>query len=412
MAFMNSLVLVMALLATSLGVHGVSLPTTARSLSGCGYQSTTGRETLYAGEDQQEVGFVDWTLSDAGVTVKYTITAECEPGTAHVELTESVLDPPIPGKFDCTIQGSGSSVAVVCGNEYLADLSCCSTKYLYTHLELTCGDEEETAFAGEEKCIGRRWCNYVKIDPPCDGCACDGKCLAKQTCPEGCDGDELFCPAYIEAGSCTKKVPCQNDCRDGEKFCPDIVAGSCTKVTCECGEVCPGAECPEKVQCPGCDESVTACSLDKCPLCSCPPCYEEARVDGVLTCQGNANDTCNPCAGEGDKFCESLGNLENKFKCCPPTSNCKKDAEGDKQGPLQQRLGSVAADRNVTFVCASNCGTGCDGTQDGLSIGCALFSPLILGADGDPDTDDIFNVCDGDDGLTVDTCPETGECTA
>lgn len=50
----------------------------------------------------------------------------------------------------------------------------------------------------------------------------------------------------------------------------------------------------------------------------------------------------------------------------------------------------------VSFVCSRNCGEPCDEKQGGsstLSNACVLFTPLNLKVDGDPNTDDVFDVC-------------------
>lgn len=84
------------------------------------------------------------------------------------------------------------------------------------------------------------------------------------------------------------------------------------------------------------------------------------------------------------------------FFSCPPTSECKKTT-------FKNRLGVDQGDREVSFVCSSQCGVGChlaESSIPGQSRACSLFQPLDLKNDGDPLTDDIFNTCPT---LTMDT---------
>ncbi|PXF47834.1 hypothetical protein BWQ96_02370 [Gracilariopsis chorda] len=102
----------------------------------------------------------------------------------------------------------------------------------------------------------------------------------------------------------------------------------------------------------------------------------------------NTNDAeCNPCENNGNRFCQIAG-LPNAFQCCPPTSNCKDTV-------IPTRLGVPQNSLEVSFVCSRNCGSTCTDIRnsDGESNACALFTPLDLNDDSDPDTDDVLNLC-------------------
>lgn len=137
----------------------------------------------------------------------------------------------------------------------------------------------------------------------------------------------------------------------------------------------------------------TACSL-KCPNCF--------ALDATsCTCIPAANDSCDPCAPvtfddgtsmTGDDFCAVY--MGQNYKCCPPSSNCKK-------GIITSRTGSDPESRDVSAVCSTNCG-GCDAES---ASACTLFDELTLGCDGKTRTDDLFEICAGEENqIFTDLC--------
>ncbi|KAI0561686.1 hypothetical protein FGB62_74g116 [Gracilaria domingensis] len=259
------------------------LSTRMDSLASCGYETFhSGPQTLFAGRDQQVVGFVEFTLSSAGISVTYTVTdSRCTiTDDVHVNIVNTQLSRVSPGRFPCkrSVPGSPTSFFIECPASLFIDLSCCETLLVYTHGVLDCGTEQETVYSGTPACSGRQWCNAVSVEPPCE-CECLGSaCVQPQDCaissPGSCDSGTVLCPAdcapppQIDCGgyptSCTFELVCD--------------ASECEPVT-PCVDLCP----PEGV-CPN-----GPATLETPAVCTAP---NECSCGGTLTC-GDPTDPAN-----------------------------------------------------------------------------------------------------------------------
>lgn len=135
----------------------------------CGYEDVTVTSPLVAGREQEVVGSVSVTVSNAGVQVSYELSKEgCSlTDTAHVEVTDAPLPRLAPGRFDChkTPPSGATMLDVTCT---LGEQDCCSDIIVYTHAVIDCGaGGEDTVFAGppDNQCEGARWCRYFSVSP-------------------------------------------------------------------------------------------------------------------------------------------------------------------------------------------------------------------------------------------------------
>ncbi|KAI0560934.1 hypothetical protein FGB62_96g16 [Gracilaria domingensis] len=253
------------------------------SLASCGFETfQSGPQTLFAGRDQQVVGFVEFTLSSAGISVTYTVTdPRCTlTDDVHVNIVNTQLSRVSPGRFPCktSVPGSPTTFSIECPASFFTDLSCCDTLLVYTHGVLDCGTEEETVYSGTPACSGRQWCNAVSVEPPCE-CECVGSaCVQPQDCaissPGSCDSGSVLCPA-----DCAP--PPQVDCGGYPTSCTfDLV---CDASECEPVTPCVGL-CPPEGVCP------SGPATPEIPaVCTSP---NECSCGGTLTC-GDPTDPAN-----------------------------------------------------------------------------------------------------------------------
>jgi hypothetical protein len=95
------------------------------------------------------------------------------------------------------------------------------------------------------------------------------------------------------------------------------------------------------------------------PNMDCDACIPDSSLSG------SEGATCDPCRGLPADYCAATYGLPSNYKCCGPTSACKKNTLVSRGLPMT----------HMALLCSSTCGASCDATAAGM---CAPFEKIQL----------------------------------